>query len=126
MSAAPRRRQAAVRPTTRFSPVLLVLDNYDSFTFNLVQFLGELGGDPKVVRNDEYTVDELRALGPSRIVISPGPCTPSEAASYILQVTLGCSHNGCTFCGTYLDKPFRARAMDEVCLLYTSDAADED
>ncbi|MBT8338043.1 MAG: aminodeoxychorismate/anthranilate synthase component II [Gemmatimonadetes bacterium] len=59
--------------------MLLVLDNYDSFTFNLVQFLGELGGEPRVVRNDEYSIDELRALAPSRIVISPGPCTPGEA-----------------------------------------------
>jgi anthranilate synthase component 2 len=59
--------------------VLLVLDNYDSFTFNLVQFLGELGADPLVVRNDERSVEEIRALGPSRIVVSPGPCTPGEA-----------------------------------------------
>lgn len=59
--------------------MLLVIDNYDSFTFNLVQFLGELGADPHVVRNDEVTVAELRAMGPSRLVISPGPCTPAEA-----------------------------------------------
>lgn len=59
--------------------VLLVLDNYDSFTFNLVQFLGELGSDPKVVRNDECSVEEIRALRPERIVVSPGPCTPAEA-----------------------------------------------
>jgi anthranilate synthase component 2 len=59
--------------------VLLVIDNYDSFTFNLVQFLGELGGDPRVVRNDALSVDEIRALDPSRIVLSPGPCTPAEA-----------------------------------------------
>lgn len=59
--------------------MLLVLDNYDSFTFNLVQFLGELGGDPQVIRNDERTVAEIRALAPERIVVSPGPCTPSQA-----------------------------------------------
>jgi len=59
--------------------MLLVLDNYDSFTFNLVQYLGELGADPVVVRNDERTVEEIVALAPERIVLSPGPCTPSEA-----------------------------------------------
>jgi anthranilate synthase component 2 len=59
--------------------MLLVIDNYDSFTFNLVQFLGELGAEPRVVRNDEVTVEEIRTLGPSRLVISPGPCTPAEA-----------------------------------------------
>ena len=60
-------------------PMLLVIDNYDSFTFNLVQFLGEAGADPVVVRNDEKTVEELRAMEPTRIVVSPGPCTPAEA-----------------------------------------------
>jgi anthranilate synthase/aminodeoxychorismate synthase-like glutamine amidotransferase len=59
--------------------VILVLDNYDSFTWNLVQYLGELGADPRVVRNDEARVDELLALSPERIIISPGPCTPAEA-----------------------------------------------
>jgi anthranilate synthase component 2 len=59
--------------------MLLVIDNYDSFTFNLVQLLGALGQDPVVLRNDERTVDEIRALAPERIVISPGPCTPAEA-----------------------------------------------
>jgi len=59
--------------------VLLVLDNYDSFTWNLVQLLGELDADPVVKRNDELTVDEVAALAPERIVISPGPCTPTEA-----------------------------------------------
>ncbi len=59
--------------------MLLVIDNYDSFTFNLVQFLGELGADVAVSRNDERTVEEIRAMGPSRVVISPGPCTPKEA-----------------------------------------------
>jgi anthranilate synthase/aminodeoxychorismate synthase-like glutamine amidotransferase len=59
--------------------MLLVIDNYDSFTFNLVQFLGDLGADPVVVRNDEKTVDELQAMAPERVVVSPGPCTPKEA-----------------------------------------------
>ena len=59
--------------------MLIMIDNYDSFTYNLVQYLGELGADVKVFRNDEVTVDELRAMGPERIMISPGPCTPNEA-----------------------------------------------
>ena len=59
--------------------MLLVIDNYDSFTYNLVQYFGELGADLLVKRNDEITVDEIRELAPSRICISPGPCTPAEA-----------------------------------------------
>jgi anthranilate synthase component II len=59
--------------------VILVIDNYDSFTWNLVQYLGELGVETDVRRNDALTVDEIRALAPERIVISPGPCTPNEA-----------------------------------------------
>jgi len=59
--------------------VVFVLDNYDSFTYNLVQYLGELGARVEVRRNDQITVDEIAALGPERIVISPGPCTPHEA-----------------------------------------------
>lgn len=59
--------------------MLLMLDNYDSFTYNIVQYLGELGANVKVLRNDETTVEEIEALQPERIVISPGPCTPSEA-----------------------------------------------
>jgi anthranilate synthase/aminodeoxychorismate synthase-like glutamine amidotransferase len=59
--------------------MLLVIDNYDSFTYNLVQYFGELGADPLVRRNDEITPDEIAALNPGRIVISPGPCTPNEA-----------------------------------------------
>lgn len=59
--------------------MILVLDNYDSFTFNLVQALGSLGADPHVVRNDAHTVEELAALNPTRVVVSPGPCTPTEA-----------------------------------------------
>ena len=59
--------------------MLLMLDNYDSFTWNLVQYLGELGAGVKVVRNDAITLDEVEALSPTHVVISPGPCTPSEA-----------------------------------------------
>jgi anthranilate synthase/aminodeoxychorismate synthase-like glutamine amidotransferase len=60
-------------------PSVLVIDNYDSFTYNLVQYLGELGAEVGVVRNDKATVDELRELQPDRLVVSPGPCTPREA-----------------------------------------------
>jgi anthranilate synthase component II len=59
--------------------MLLMIDNYDSFTYNLVQYLGELGEDVRVVRNDEITLDEIAALAPDRICISPGPCSPNEA-----------------------------------------------
>jgi anthranilate synthase component II len=59
--------------------MLLMIDNYDSFTYNLVQYFGELGEEVKVVRNDEIDLDGVAALGPARIVISPGPCTPNEA-----------------------------------------------
>jgi len=59
--------------------MLLMIDNYDSFTYNLVQYLGELGEDVRVLRNDEVTVEEIESLAPARIVISPGPCTPNEA-----------------------------------------------
>ncbi len=59
--------------------MLLMIDNYDSFTYNLVQYLGELGEDVKVVRNDEMSVADIERLVPQRIVISPGPCTPNEA-----------------------------------------------
>ncbi len=59
--------------------MLLMLDNYDSFTYNVVQYLGELGANVKVVRNDELSVAQIEALNPERIVVSPGPCTPNEA-----------------------------------------------
>jgi anthranilate synthase component 2 len=59
--------------------MLLLIDNYDSFTFNLVQYFAELGEDIKVVRNDEITLAEIEALAPSRLVFSPGPCSPAEA-----------------------------------------------
>lgn len=59
--------------------MILMIDNYDSFTFNLVQYLGELGQNVRVVRNDELSVEQIRALQPARIVISPGPGTPDQA-----------------------------------------------
>jgi anthranilate synthase/aminodeoxychorismate synthase-like glutamine amidotransferase len=71
--------------------MLLVIDNYDSFTFNLVQLLGALGADPVVVRNDERSLDELTAMAPDRVVVSPGPCTPAEAGASVEAFrTLGC------------------------------------
>lgn len=66
--------------------MLLVLDNYDSFTYNLVQYAGELGAQPVVYRNDALTPEEALALGPEAIVISPGPCTPSEAGISVALV----------------------------------------
>ena len=59
--------------------MLLMIDNYDSFTYNLVQYFGELGADVQVHRNDQITIEEIEALAPERLVISPGPCTPNEA-----------------------------------------------
>ncbi|WP_272016117.1 aminodeoxychorismate/anthranilate synthase component II [Pseudomonas aeruginosa] len=59
--------------------MLLMIDNYDSFTYNLVQYFGELKAEVKVVRNDELSVEQIEALAPERIVLSPGPCTPNEA-----------------------------------------------
>jgi anthranilate synthase component 2 len=59
--------------------MILLIDNYDSFTYNLAQYLSELGAELLIKRNDQITVDEIRALAPQAIVISPGPCTPTEA-----------------------------------------------
>ena len=59
--------------------MILVIDNYDSFTYNLVQFLGELGAELRVVRNDQATVDEIVKMKPAKLLVSPGPCTPTEA-----------------------------------------------
>ncbi|MBI2691401.1 MAG: aminodeoxychorismate/anthranilate synthase component II [Solirubrobacterales bacterium] len=58
---------------------VLIIDNYDSFTYNLVQYLGELGAEIEVVRNDAESIEELQARSPDRVVVSPGPCTPNEA-----------------------------------------------
>ena len=65
--------------TTLPTPNIAVIDNYDSFTYNLVQYLGELGADIDVVRNDAEEVDELLAREPERVIVSPGPCTPTQA-----------------------------------------------
>ena len=91
---------------------LLMIDNYDSFTWNLVQYLGELGEDVRTVRNDAISLDDVAALAPARIVISPGPCTPNEAGISlaligrfagripILGVCLGHQAIGAAFGGT--------------------------
>jgi anthranilate synthase/aminodeoxychorismate synthase-like glutamine amidotransferase len=98
--------------------VILVIDNYDSFTFNLVQFLGELGADLKVARNDALTVDQIRELAPEKIIISPGPCTPNEAGvsldvirelgptTPILGVCLGHQAIGQAYGGTVARAPY--------------------
>ena len=67
--------------------MVLMIDNYDSFTFNLVQYLQTLGAEVKVVRNDELSVAQIEALAPERIVISPGPCTPNEAGVSVETIT---------------------------------------
>lgn len=99
--------------------MLLMIDNYDSFTYNLVQYLGELGVEVRVVRNDELSVADALALRPERIVISPGPCTPTEAGISVeliraaagkvplLGVCLGHQSIGQAFGGTVV----KARAV---------------
>ena len=98
--------------------MLLMLDNYDSFTYNLVQYLGELGQDLKVFRNDKITIAGIEALRPERIVISPGPCTPKEAGISvevirhfagklpILGVCLGHQSIGEAFGGDVIRAPY--------------------
>lgn len=97
--------------------MLLVIDNYDSFTYNLVQYLGELGQDVVVYRNDEITLARIEDLRPSRIVVSPGPCTPKEAGISveairtfagkipILGVCLGHQSLAAAFGGTIIRAP---------------------
>jgi anthranilate synthase/aminodeoxychorismate synthase-like glutamine amidotransferase len=68
------------------SIMVFVLDNYDSFTYNLVQYLGELGAEVEVRRNDEVTVEEVEAMKPERILLSPGPCTPREAGILVALI----------------------------------------
>lgn len=98
--------------------MILMIDNYDSFTYNLVQYFGELGADVKVVRNDEITIEEIAALAPEKIVISPGPCTPTEAGVSVdtlktfagkiplLGVCLGHQSIGQAFGGKVIRAPF--------------------
>jgi anthranilate synthase/aminodeoxychorismate synthase-like glutamine amidotransferase len=97
--------------------MVFVLDNYDSFTYNLVQYLGELGAEVVVRRNDQITIGEVEALGPERIVVSPGPCTPQEAGISIdliraftgkvplLGVCLGHQALGAAFGGKVIRAP---------------------
>jgi len=66
--------------------MLLMIDNYDSFTYNLVQYFGELGADVHVYRNDQISIEEIEALAPEKIVISPGPCTPNEAGISVAAI----------------------------------------
>ncbi len=66
--------------------MLLMIDNYDSFTYNLVQYLGELGADVRVFRNDQVTIEQIGEMAPEKIVISPGPCTPNEAGVSIKTI----------------------------------------
>lgn len=66
--------------------MLLMIDNYDSFTYNLVQYFGELGEDVRVFRNDKITLEEITALRPTRIVVSPGPCSPEEAGISVAAI----------------------------------------
>ncbi len=98
--------------------MLLMIDNYDSFTYNLVQYLGELGQDLKVYRNNKITIAEIEAMRPERIVISPGPCTPKEAGISIdvikhftgklpiLGVCLGHQSMGEAFGGDVIRAPY--------------------
>jgi para-aminobenzoate synthetase component II len=98
--------------------MLLMIDNYDSFTYNLVQYLGELGQDVRVFRNDKITVSQIEEMAPDRIVISPGPCTPNEAGISvetikhfagkipILGVCLGHQSIGAAFGGDVIRAPY--------------------
>jgi para-aminobenzoate synthetase component II len=98
--------------------MILVLDNYDSFTYNLVQYLGELGAEVRVARNDQITVEEIERLAPERIVISPGPCDPDQAgitldvirhfagAIPLLGVCLGHQAIGQAFGGAVVRAPY--------------------
>jgi len=97
--------------------MVFVLDNYDSFTYNLVQYLGEMGAEVEVRRNDQVTVEQVEAMRPERIVVSPGPCTPREAGISIdlirhftgkvpvLGVCLGHQAIGEAFGGTVIRAP---------------------
>lgn len=97
--------------------MLLIIDNYDSFTYNLVQYIGEVGEDIKVFRNDKITIHEIEQLNPEKVVISPGPCTPKEAGISvelirhfahkmpILGVCLGHQSIGAAFGGEIIRAP---------------------
>src|SRR5215469_748850 len=112
-----RRRSLCAKSYTEVSLMVFVLDNYDSFTYNLVQYMGELGAEMTVRRNDELSVDEVEALKPARILISPGPCTPQDAGISIdivrhfagkvpvLGVCLGHQAIGAAFGGNVVRAP---------------------
>jgi para-aminobenzoate synthetase component 2 len=93
--------------------MILLLDNYDSFTYNLAQYLGQMGQQLEVRRNDQITLDEVEALNPERIIVSPGPCTPKEAGIIqrfagkvpILGVCLGHQSIGAAFGGNVIRAP---------------------
>jgi anthranilate synthase/aminodeoxychorismate synthase-like glutamine amidotransferase len=89
---------------------VLVIDNYDSFTYNLVQYLGELGAELDVVRNDQAAVDELLARAPDRVVVSPGPCTPNEAG-ISLEVVRRFPQDGIPLLGVCLGHQALAQAF---------------
>jgi anthranilate synthase component 2 len=103
--------------------VVLIIDNYDSFTYNLVQYLGELGAEVQVFRNDRITLDGIRRLRPRQLVISPGPCTPDEAGISleaartlgeempVLGVCLGHQNIGQAFVGkiSHADRPMHGK-----------------
>ena len=89
---------------------VLVVDNYDSFTYNLVQYLGELGAEPEVVRNDVETMDELLARRPDRVIVSPGPCTPDEAGVSV-EVMRGFPEAGVPTLGVCLGHQSLAQAF---------------
>ena len=108
--------------------MLVMIDNYDSFTYNLVQYLGELGEEVHTFRNDEITIEEIEALKPDRIMLSPGPCTPNEAGISLsviehfkgklplMGVCLGHQSIGQAFSGDIV----HAKSIMHGCLLYTS------
>ncbi len=103
--------------TLDVTAMIFVLDNYDSFTYNLVQYMGELGAEMVIRRNDDLTLDEVEALAPERILLSPGPCTPQEAGILIpliqrftgkvpiLGVCLGHQAIGAAFGGDVIRAP---------------------
>jgi len=98
--------------------MIVVIDNYDSFTYNLVQYLGELGARIKIFRNDKVSLDHLRSIRPAKIVISPGPCTPREAgisndvirAFYREHSDIGCLPRGINVLAMFLGVSFLVRA----------------
>ena len=108
--------------------MVFVLDNYDSFTYNLVQYLGELGAEVEVRRNDQTTPAEVEAMRPERIVLSPGPCTPQEAGITIplirhfagkvplLGVCLGHQAIGAAFGGNVIRAPHLMHGKRKTCL----------